>query len=178
MGFWVLQSAVFRCGFPVAGGEAPSGGILLSMAIDSERFLRLVWSIRGSLSLLGELRNCPKSGFLAVLHKQCQGQLHRRSRGGQGYRQPSHLLQNRLRPLPDYGDAFQVLAKADTIDATFSEELGQMARLRNRRIAELLKEDGPTKKYGSGIQRIRPELVRCRRSLAGGLTIALQSSAA
>lgn len=105
----------------------------MSMTIDSERFVRLVGSIRESLALLGELRDCPKSDFLADRHKQSSAKYNFIAAIEAVIDIANHVIsRNKLRPPTDYADAFQVLAEAGIIDAPFADELGQMARFRNR----------------------------------------------
>jgi uncharacterized protein YutE (UPF0331/DUF86 family) len=105
----------------------------MNLAADKDRSVKLIGSIRDSVSLLQELATESLETFQQDRHKQSSAKYNLIAAIEAAIDLASHIIaKNKLRAPNDYGDTFAVLAEAGVYDQNFSSELHAMARFRNR----------------------------------------------
>jgi uncharacterized protein YutE (UPF0331/DUF86 family) len=101
--------------------------------VDPERMEKLIGTMRESVRILHEIRRLTQSEFLSDIHKQGSAKYNFIVAIEAAIDIASHLIsKSGFRSPEDYSDTFRVLADFNVLTPDFAEELGKMARFRNR----------------------------------------------
>jgi uncharacterized protein YutE (UPF0331/DUF86 family) len=101
--------------------------------IDPERTQNLISSMREATDMLHDLSTMPEDEFRNDRHKQSSAKYNFITAIEAAIDLANHIISKKgLRSPEDYADTFQVLAEANILNKEFAEELGNMARFRNR----------------------------------------------
>ena len=105
----------------------------MKLILDTNRLIKLISSIRQSVSLLEELAGIEKEEFVNDPHKISSAKYNFIAAIEAAIDLTNHIIsKNRFRAPQDYADSFRILFEEKLIDKKFSEELCAMARFRNR----------------------------------------------
>ncbi len=101
--------------------------------VDPERAGKLVSSMRESLGLLQELAEMTEGDFKSNRHLQSSAKYNFVTAIEAAIDLGNHVIaHNRFRAPEDYSDTFKVLSEEGILTPVFAEELGRMAKFRNR----------------------------------------------
>lgn len=100
---------------------------------DQERIVKLVSELRGSVGRLRELGRLPQGTFIEDPDKIGSAKYHFIVAIEACIDICNHVIaRNGYRVPEDYKDTFKVMAEVGALDAGFADDLGKMAKFRNR----------------------------------------------